>query len=58
VAAFLRTASGAAWLSVQETTGPNGAERSSSFVVVADGKPETAQAIARLFAAGPADFPF
>ncbi len=58
VAAFLRAASGAAWLSIQEKAGPNEAERSSSFAVLADGKRGAAQAIARLFAIGRTDFPF
>jgi urocanate hydratase len=59
VAAFLRAASGAAWLSVQETAGPNETPEEPWFLVVlADGKRETQQAIARLFATAPADFAF
>jgi urocanate hydratase len=59
VAAFLRGASGAAWLSVQETAGPNETpEQRWSFVVLANGKRETAHAIARLFTTGPSDLAF
>jgi urocanate hydratase len=58
LAALLGAASGAAWLSVQQTTAPNEAERGSAFVVVADGKRETAHAIARLFATGTSDLAF
>jgi urocanate hydratase len=58
LAALLGAASGAAWLSVQQTTAPNEAERGSAFVVLADGKRETAHAIARFFATGASDLAF
>jgi urocanate hydratase len=59
LAAFLRAASGAAWLSGQEIAGPNETpEQRWSLVVLADGKRETAHAIARLFTTGPADLAF
>ena len=49
--ALLASAAGAAWLSLQEITGPHGVSaQTSSVAVVADGQPNTAERIERLFA--------
>jgi urocanate hydratase len=51
LAAILHAASGASWLSLQATAGPDQSwEQSSSLVAVADGRPKTAEGIERLFA--------
>jgi urocanate hydratase len=50
-AALLDAANGASWLSLQAAAGPDeGLESTSSFVVLADGKPKMAERLARLFA--------
>jgi urocanate hydratase len=49
--ALLEAARGAAWFSAAEIAGPTEAtEQGLSFIVVADGKPDTARCIPRLFA--------
>ena len=51
LAALVQAARGASWLSWQANSGPGETrEQSLSFAVVADGKPKTAENIARLFA--------
>jgi urocanate hydratase len=51
LAALLDSANGASWLSLQAAAGPDeGLEPTSSFVVLADGKPKMAERLARLFA--------
>jgi urocanate hydratase len=51
LAAILHAASGASWLSLQATAGPDQSwEQSSSLVAIADGRPTAAERIESLFA--------